>query len=468
MLQFNQAAERMFGHRRHEAVGQQLADLIIPPDLRAAHWAGLLRLTAGEAPRILDRRVELRALRRDGSEFPVELTVTQTSDSPLTWTGFVRDLSELKTAEGRGRRTAHLFAAAEKLAGMGSWEFDLRSSRVVWSDGMYRIHGFEPGGFEPSVDRYLEQIHAEDRERAASVLASMVDAPGDVPAEGVTIEYRVVCEDGSVRDMRARGAVEHDQQGIAARLVGVAQDITAQRLAERELHAHYAVEQAFRDWESFDEGVTSLLRRLGTALRYELGSLWVVNADDGTLRCRSFWCGPGIDGGEFEVLTRLAALRPGEGMAGLALEGSRPVLTDELRRTDAGLGRGGAATRMGLRTGLAIPVVGQDGPFAVLSYYSFDRHEPTERLVRTLTTLGRELGRFLERRRADLGPRPVSPRELEVLRLAAEGNTGPRIAAQLGLSPATVKTHFENIYDKLGVSDRAGAVAHAMRIGLIR
>ncbi len=51
------------------------------------------------------------------------------------------------------------------------------------------MSGDEPGGFEPSVDRYLEQIHAEDRERAASVLASMVDAPGDVPAEGVTIEF---------------------------------------------------------------------------------------------------------------------------------------------------------------------------------------------------------------------------------------------------------------------------------------
>ena len=88
--------------------------------------------------------------------------------------------------------------------------------------------------------------------------------------------------------------------------------------------------------------------------------------------------------------------------------------------------------------------------------------------MRTLTGIGRELGRFLERRRADLVPRRISKRELDVLRLAAEGNTGPRIAEQLVLSPATVKTHFENIYDKLGVSDRAGAVAHAMRIGLIR
>jgi DNA-binding CsgD family transcriptional regulator len=61
----------------------------------------------------------------------------------------------------------------------------------------------------------------------------------------------------------------------------------------------------------------------------------------------------------------------------------------------------------------------------------------------------------------------LTPRELEVLQLAARGSTGPRIADELVLSPATVKTHFEHVYEKLGVTDRAAAVARAMRLGLI-
>lgn len=61
----------------------------------------------------------------------------------------------------------------------------------------------------------------------------------------------------------------------------------------------------------------------------------------------------------------------------------------------------------------------------------------------------------------------LTPRELEVLQLAARGFSGPRIAAELVLSPATVKTHFENIYSKLAVTDRAAAVAQALRLGLI-
>jgi len=61
----------------------------------------------------------------------------------------------------------------------------------------------------------------------------------------------------------------------------------------------------------------------------------------------------------------------------------------------------------------------------------------------------------------------LSPREREILALAAEGKSGPEIGRELYLSPATVKTYFERIYDKLEVSDRAAAVAQALRRGLL-
>jgi ATP/maltotriose-dependent transcriptional regulator MalT len=105
---------------------------------------------------------------------------------------------------------------------------------------------------------------------------------------------------------------------------------------------------------------------------------------------------------------------------------------------------------------------------AVLSFYGFHRWEPTQRLIATLREIGAEFGRVLERRCASISSRPLSSRELEVLRLAAEGHSGPEIASCLTITPATVKTHFENIYEKLGVRDRAAAVAVALRGGLIR
>ncbi|MDX6649177.1 MAG: two-component system, NarL family, nitrate/nitrite response regulator NarL [Solirubrobacteraceae bacterium] len=63
--------------------------------------------------------------------------------------------------------------------------------------------------------------------------------------------------------------------------------------------------------------------------------------------------------------------------------------------------------------------------------------------------------------------RTLTPREIEILQLAADGCSGPAIAERLVISPGTVKTHFENIYEKLGASERAYAVAEALRHGLI-
>jgi DNA-binding NarL/FixJ family response regulator len=73
----------------------------------------------------------------------------------------------------------------------------------------------------------------------------------------------------------------------------------------------------------------------------------------------------------------------------------------------------------------------------------------------------------IEEDRHDAFP-PLTPREIQVLTLAADGLSGPRLAKELVLSPATVRTHFENIYAKLDVRNRAAAVAMAMRLGLIR
>ncbi len=93
MRDWNQSAEETFGYTREEAIGRQVADLIIPGQLRYAHRNGLRRHIETGATRVLDRRLQLSALRKDGTEFPVELTITRLPDSqePM-FAGFLREL----------------------------------------------------------------------------------------------------------------------------------------------------------------------------------------------------------------------------------------------------------------------------------------------------------------------------------------------------------------------------------------
>lgn len=112
IVEFNPAAERMFGYAADEAIGTSMAALLVPPRLRGAHLAGLARnLATGEA-RILGQRVEIDALRADGSELPVELTVSRIDigEAPM-FTATIRDLTHARRTEAELRELADTLQA---------------------------------------------------------------------------------------------------------------------------------------------------------------------------------------------------------------------------------------------------------------------------------------------------------------------------------------------------------------------
>jgi PAS domain S-box-containing protein len=114
ITEFNPSAERLFGYPRDVAVGEPLADLLVPERYRAAFAAGLTAAIAGDAPELVDSRRQLNAVNAAGQEFPVEVTLTRGQRTPPTMIGFVRDLSERRGAERALRRSlASLAAIAE-------------------------------------------------------------------------------------------------------------------------------------------------------------------------------------------------------------------------------------------------------------------------------------------------------------------------------------------------------------------
>jgi PAS domain S-box-containing protein len=100
VIYVNPAAERIFGYRAGEVLGRELAETFVPPSLRDAHRRGFARYLATGETRILDRRIEITAMRADGSEFPAELTVTRAdlAGAPA-FIGYVRDITDRQRAE---------------------------------------------------------------------------------------------------------------------------------------------------------------------------------------------------------------------------------------------------------------------------------------------------------------------------------------------------------------------------------
>jgi PAS domain S-box-containing protein len=124
VTEWNAQAETMFGWTRNEAVGRALSELFIPPPYRDAHNKGLQHfIRTGEGP-LLNRRVEIVALRRDGTEFPVEVSIAPYQiDGNWEFSGFVRDITERKVAEASTRRHQEIemeLAHANRVVTMGT------------------------------------------------------------------------------------------------------------------------------------------------------------------------------------------------------------------------------------------------------------------------------------------------------------------------------------------------------------
>jgi diguanylate cyclase (GGDEF)-like protein/PAS domain S-box-containing protein len=115
LVEFNPAAERMFGYQKEQVLGRTLSEIIVPPRLREAHEDGYKRFVLTHQKHLFNQRVELTAMRSDGSEFPVELTLTALKEDGLSLvTGFIRDISEQKKA----RQEIENFAYYDVLTGL--------------------------------------------------------------------------------------------------------------------------------------------------------------------------------------------------------------------------------------------------------------------------------------------------------------------------------------------------------------
>lgn len=187
VVDFNPAAERTFGYQHAEVVGKPLVELIIPPDLRQAHGDGLARYRATGEHVVLGRRIEIRAMRADGSEFPVELAITPIGErDELMFTGYIRDISDRKRAEEEIRRlnseleqrvierTAQLEAVNKELEAFSySVSHDLRAPlRAI--NGFSRILLDEHAAqLAPEVQRYLRLVQ-ENATRMGEVIDDLL------------------------------------------------------------------------------------------------------------------------------------------------------------------------------------------------------------------------------------------------------------------------------------------------------
>src|SRR5262245_10403108 len=212
---WNHAAEAIFGYTPDEAVGREMAELIVPPALRDSHRRGLARYLATEQPVVLDQRVELTGLRRDGTEFPVELAITRIAlPGAPTFTGYLRDITERIEAEralraSRARLVEVADAERRRLQRNLHDGAQQRLTSVLLSLGRLRE---ADGNHDPRLDLAIDELAAglqDIRQLASGLHPAVLSERGLAAAlDALALRAPVPVELEAVPDRRLSEAIE--------------------------------------------------------------------------------------------------------------------------------------------------------------------------------------------------------------------------------------------------------------------
>ncbi len=144
--------------------------------------------------------------------------------------GAMSDITHRRAAEDRVRRSEAALSAAQAVAQLGSWEWDLRSGTAMWSTEQYRMLGLPAESGPTSLTRLLAYVHPGDRARVEQQLDAVVRE-----GSSFDVEFRLIRPDGAVRHVHARGHVVRMENDIPVTAIGAVQDVTELREAERNL-----------------------------------------------------------------------------------------------------------------------------------------------------------------------------------------------------------------------------------------
>jgi PAS domain S-box-containing protein len=142
------------------------------------------------------------------------------------------DVTDRREALEALRRSEHSLAEAQRIAGLGNWDWDIVTNGLAWSDEIYRIFGLAPREFGATYPAFLERVHPDDRTRVEEAVRRAIE--DDVPYD---IDHRIALPDGTVRIVHEQAEITRDAAGAPIRMIGTVQDITERKLIEDALDA---------------------------------------------------------------------------------------------------------------------------------------------------------------------------------------------------------------------------------------
>ena len=222
-LKCNNAYAKMLGYSEEELLKLSCVSLTKESDIQNA-----IAILHEVIEKGVVEHFEKSCVKKDGSTITIKMSGVLMSDKKsilVTTQDITKDVllrEELKEEKKRAECSSHSLNEAQKIAHIGSWEFDVEQNYLRWSDEVYNIFGVNPQSFEATYEAFLSYIHPEDVEKVKSIYAHSLKTKSDYE-----IYHRVLRSDGGIRYVHEMGQNKLGHDGKIVKTIGIIHDVTS-------------------------------------------------------------------------------------------------------------------------------------------------------------------------------------------------------------------------------------------------
>ncbi len=330
----------------------------------------------------------------------------------------------------RVTRIERQLAVAQQITHIGSWEWDVRTNVVSWSDELYRIYGLEPQSCEITFETFLSRLHTDDRARVQREV-------GEAMARGSRFKYpeRIFRPDGSMRELDTIGEVAKDETGKVIGLIGTCRDVTDLRERDRLLAAEQRVLELIATGTPLPEILTALVRVIEELAPPTIASILLLDADGAHVR---HGAAPNLPDA-FNRAIDGAPIGPSAGSCGTAAFTRRQVIVTDIETDPLWKDYVDLARAHGLRACWSTPILTTDdrvlGTFAL---YFREPRAPTDADLAVTNRATHIAGIAIERRQLEDQLRALSA-HVESVREDERTGIAREIHDELGQSLTALK-----------------------------